>query len=55
MLFFVAINGLGFAINLALYINDIKKMDGVLNKVAKDDTLEVLMTSPEIPKAEIMR
>jgi cyanate permease len=37
MLFFVAINGLGLMINLALYFVDIQQMDGILNKVAHDD------------------
>ena len=55
MAFFVGVNGLGLAINIALYFVDIYQMDGVLNKVAQDDQLNALMTSPEMPKAEIIR
>ena len=43
MLFFVGVNLLGLLINISLYIVDIKYMDGVLNKVDKDDQLENLI------------
>lgn len=37
--FFVAINIIGFFLNVCLYFVDIYQMDGILNKVSKDDQL----------------
>lgn len=44
--FFVAVNVYGVLMHIVLYIVDIKRYDGILNKVDVGDTLADLITSP---------
>ena len=52
---FVAMNIIGIVLHIALYIIDMTKFDGILDKVEKDEKLDALMTSPGKPAGEIIR
>ena len=55
--FFVAVNVYGVFMHIALYFIDLKRFDGILNKVDAGDTLDDLITSP-LPgksKADMIR
>lgn len=46
---------MGLILNLTLYFVDLKKYDGVLNRVDKGDSLEGLIETPEISRKEIIK
>jgi MFS family permease len=54
LMFFVAVNILGFACNAYLYFIDIKYYEGVLNNVEAGDKIEDLMTSPIKARKELL-
>jgi MFS family permease len=45
--FFLILCGFGLFFNIALYINDIKYHDGILNKVEKEDNIRSLISDPD--------
>ena len=55
LFFFVIINVIGIVLHISLYIIDMTKHDGILNRVEKEETLDALMTSPGKPAGEIIR
>jgi len=55
MMFFVAVNCIGFCCNAYLYYIDIKYYDGVLDKVDQGDTVEELLTSPKEGRRELIK
>lgn len=48
-------NVVGIVLHVSLYIIDMTKHDGILDKVEKEETIDALMTSPGKPAGEIIR
>lgn len=54
-IFYLGINITGLILHIALYFVDLAQNDGVLNKVDKGDELNEMMTSPTMPRKDILK
>jgi MFS family permease len=55
LMFFIAVNVVGFLCNAYLYYIDIKYYNGILNKVDKGEKITDLMTSPVETRRELIK